>query len=89
MKSFEESKKADRAVLSVNKSHPETRPTGEKEVTVNGKEEEEEEEEEEEAPGHRSIGEEGRAKALAKLGLATRGGGRRGAKKPAKKPASQ
>ena len=87
MKSFEESKKADRAVLSVNKSHPETRPSGEKEVTVNGKEEEEEEEEEE-APEHRSIGEEGRAKALAKLGLATRGGGRRG-RGAVKKSASQ
>ena len=88
MKSFEESKKADRAVLSVNKSHPETRPVEEKEVTVNGKEEEEEEEEEEEASVQRSIGEGGRAKALAKLGVAMRGGGRRG-RGAAKKPASQ
>ena len=86
MKSFEESKKADRAVLSVNKSHPETRPSEEKEVTVNGKEEEEEEEEE--ASAQRSIGEGGRAKALAKLGVAMRGGGRRG-RGAAKKPASQ
>lgn len=86
MKSFEESKKADRAVLSVNKSHPETRPSEEKEVTVNGKEEEEEEEEE--ARGQRSVGEGGRAKALAKLGVAMRGGGRRG-RGAAKKPASQ
>ena len=83
MKSFEESKKADRAVLSVNKSHPETRPSEEKEVTVNGKEEEEEE-----ARGQRSVGEGGRAKALAKLGVAMRGGGRRG-RGAAKKPASQ
>ena len=87
MKSFEESKKADRAVLSVNKSHPEIRPSEEKDVTVNGKEEEEEEEEEE-ASGQRSIGEGGRAKALAKLGVAMRGGGRRG-RGAAKKPASQ
>ena len=86
MKSFEESKKADRAVLSVNKSHPEMRPSEEKDVTVNGKEEEEEEEEE--ASGQRSIGEGGRAKALAKLGVAMRGGGRRG-RGAAKKPASQ
>ena len=86
MKSFEESKKADRAVLSVNKSHPETRPIEEKEVAVNGKEEEEEEEEE--ASVQRSIGEGGRAKALAKLGVAMRGGGRRG-RGAAKKPASQ
>ena len=86
MKSFEESKKADRAVLSVNKSHPETRPIEEKEVTVNGKEEEEEEEEE--ASVQHSIGEGGRAKALAKLGVAMRGGGRRG-RGAAKKPASQ
>ena len=86
MKSFEESKKADRAVLSINKSHPEIKPSEEKEVTVNGKEEEEEEEEE--ASGQRSIGEGGRAKALAKLGVATRGGGRRG-RGAAKKPASQ
>ena len=85
MKSFEESKKADRAVLSVNKSHPEMRPSEEKDVTVNGKEEEEEEEE---ASGQHSIGEGGRAKALAKLGVAMRGGGRRG-RGAAKKPASQ
>lgn len=74
MKSFEESKKADRAVQATNKPRPKAKSSGVEDVVINGKEEEGEEE----CPRKPSVEEGARTKSLARPGVAMRGGGRRG-----------